>query len=300
MVKKAKDIENQKTLGLLALLATALLWSFLGLLGKVALQNGLHPFTSAFFRTLFAATAFFLHCTITGAIRIAVKDAFILVLYGAWGIGVYYSCAQYTILHSGAAMDIILQYTAPFWVTLFARFLFHEKIVSLQRLALFLTATGAFFVCLSGGSLQEEPSLLGISTGLVSGICSATLFPVTRVGQKKYQAPTIFFYMLLGGCLYLFTLTHLLSIPFPAMTTPLLLSTGTMGLACTYGAFLCFAYGIRRIGLVEAVITSGVEPVLSVFWVWLVFNEQFPPIGWIGSIMILVSVFTVNYAKRKP
>ncbi len=127
MVTKAKIFENQKTSGLLALLATAILWSFLGMLGKFAMQNGLHPFSSALLRTLFATAAFFLHCLITGAVRIAVKDAFILGLFGAWGIGVYYSFAQYTILHSGAAMDIILQYTAPFWVTLFARIFFMRE-----------------------------------------------------------------------------------------------------------------------------------------------------------------------------
>ncbi len=166
-------------------------------------------------------------------------------------------------------------------------------------MALFLTATGALFVCLSGGSLDEAPSLCGIATGIVTGICYATHYPFTRVWQKKYRAPTIFFYMLLGGCISLFFLSGILSIPFPAMTSPRLLSTGTMGLVCTYVAFLCFAYGIRRIGLVEAVVTSGVEPVLSIFWVWLFFNEHFPPIGWVGSFLIVVSVFTVNYAKRK-
>ncbi|MBQ7607995.1 MAG: EamA family transporter [Desulfovibrionaceae bacterium] len=291
-------MQNQRTFGFLALLVTALLWSFLGLLGKIALHNGLDPFTSAYFRTLFAAIAFFLHCACTGALRVPVKDAATLALFGAWGIGVYYSCAQYTILHSGAAMDIILQYTAPFWVTLFARLFFRETLVSRQWVALFLSALGALLVCLSGGSIQEAPSLAGIATGIVSGICYASHYPFTRIWQRKYGAPTIFFYMLLGGVLYLSLLTGFLSPSLPKMTPVLWLSTGAMGLACTYCAFLFFAYGIRRIGLVEAAITSEAEPVLSIFWVWLIFNEHFPTIGWAGSFLILFSVFITSLGKK--
>lgn len=47
-------------------------------------------------------------------------------------MGVFYAATLYAIKLSGAAMAVVLLYTAPVWVAMFSRFLFHEPITTRQ------------------------------------------------------------------------------------------------------------------------------------------------------------------------
>ncbi|MBQ7584770.1 MAG: EamA family transporter [Desulfovibrionaceae bacterium] len=283
----------------MAIILTALLWSFIGLLSKFCLQSGMQPLQSAYYRSFFGLIAFLLHSLFLGQLRIPFKDALKLMSFGAWGIGVYYSFAQITIELAGAAMDIILQYTAPFWVVIFARIFFNEVLTKLKFLALSIAFIGTLSVCLSGGSLPTEAPILGIITGLVTGLCYASHFPFTRFWQQKYPSGVVFTYMLAGGSLALALVNHFnQSLSWP----PNLSSFGalvTLGLACTYFAFLTYGYSLRHIGLVQAVIISELEPVLSMFWVWLFFGESFSALGWGGSFLIILAVLLLVVWKEE-
>ena len=288
--------------GTIFIVLTAVLWSFLGLISKYCMAHGMTPLHCAFWRCLFGFAAFFLHCAFAGLLRIPARHILILMLFGVWGIGVYYTCAQYTIQLVGAAMDIVLQYTAPVWVAIFARLLFSERLNRVKTVSMALAAAGAVCVCLSGGSLPQATTAgawAGIATGLVTGLCYATHYPFTRWWQTRYPSAIIFTWMLAGGTLALFIVTqcsHPLSLDFPVHVW---LACAATGVLCTYLAFVCYGAALRRISLVQAVITSELEPVLSMLWVWLFFGECFSLIGWLGSALIILSVFILGLAGRQ-
>ena len=73
--------------GMFWIVATAALWSFLGLIGKFCLAQGMPPMQCAFWRCVFGGAAFFLHCAFTGSLRIPVRHALLFMLFGIWGIG---------------------------------------------------------------------------------------------------------------------------------------------------------------------------------------------------------------------
>ena len=285
--------------GTLLILATAALWSVLGVLAKYCMAGGMTPLECAFWRCAFGAAAFFLHLGLTGRTRIPPRHALIFLLFGAWGMGVYYACAQFTIKLVGAAMDIILQYTAPFWVAVFARVLFGERLGRTKALAMGIAALGTLFVCLSGGSLPDMDknplAWLGVVTGLVTGLCYATHYPFTRWWQGRHSGPTLFAWMLTGGALALLLANLAVAGP-PRLGHPpgVWCASAATGLFCTYLAFVCYGEALKRIGLVRAVVTSELEPVLSMTWAWLLFGECFRAIGWAGSALIILSVLVMS------
>ena len=285
--------------GTVFILGAALVWSVVGLFSKHCLQAGMDPLQCAFQRAFFGFAAFFVHMALAGQFRIPWRHAFAFALFGAWGIGVYFTCAQYTIRLSGAAMDIILQYTAPFWVAVFARLLFGERLTRIKLFCLVLAAAGTVCVCLAGGSIPGEVSWVGIATGLVSGLCYATHYPFTRWWQKTYPSFLIFAWMLFGGCLVMAGVLGAQALwgASPVRTDfawdVWLASAGT-GVVCTYLAYVCLAEALKRISLVQTVVTSELEPVLAMLWVWLAFGECFSPIGWTGSALIIGAVLLMT------
>ena len=285
--------------GVLWMILTAVVWSFVGVFSKICLAGGAEPVEVAFFRSVFGFSAFYLYDLCTSTEEVSLRDRVLLTLFGMWGIGIYYSLVQYTISLAGAAMDIILEYTAPFWVALFARFLFGEVLRLEKVLSICIASVGTFCVCLSGGSLPEKAPVLGIVTGLLTGLCYATHFPWTRFWQKKYPSRVIFTWMLAGGTLAL-GLGAELGIPVhythPPSVWGALVSMGVVG---TFAAFLCYGKALRYVGLVQAAITLELEPVLSFVWLWFFFGEAFSPVGWFGSFLIICSVLLLSLWRRQ-
>lgn len=282
--------------GTLWMLLTALLWSFLGIISKYCLASGMTPTICAFFRAFFGTLAFAVHCSLTGVLRLQKRHAVLFMFFGMWGIGCYFAFAQYTIQCCGAAMDIILQYTAPFWVALFAWRFFGETLTHVKLAAIGIATMGTICVCCSGGSLPEGFSSVGIATGLASGLCYATHYPFIRYWQRRYPTSVIFTWMLAGGALLLLVVQQPMhsDLCFPPAVW---CASITIGVVCTYLAFICYAKALQHISLVRAVITSELEPVLSMLWVWLAFGENFSPIGWVGSACIILSVLVLTVSR---
>lgn len=285
---------QQKTCnGYVWILLAALLWSLLGAVSKFCQQAGVHPLETAFWRAAIGCAFFVAHAGLTGGLRIRLRDALIFMLFGAWGVGVFFGAMQMAIRLSGGATAVVLLYTAPVWVAFFSRLLFKERITRRKALAVGIALSGTALVCFSGGSLPGKASAAGIAFGLLSGLCYASHYPFYRWWQVRYSTATIYAYMLLGGvaalgCSGPITLTH-------APQTWLWLFA--LGLLTCYLAYICYGQGLKRISLVRAAVTCHLEPVLGTLWVWLFWGENFSISGWFGGALVLGAVLLLTTDK---
>ena len=257
--------------GYVWILLAALLWSLLGVVSKFCQHAGVLPLETAFWRAGIGCVFFLAHAGLTGGLRIPLRHALIFVLFGAWGVGVFFGAMQMAIKLSGGATAVVLLYTAPVWVAVFSRFLFGEHITRRKALAVLIALSGTALVCFSGGSLPGETSLAGIGFGLLSGLCYATHYPFYRWWQSRYSTASIYGYMLLGG-------VAALGIGGPVNIDHAADTWGwrfALGLLTCYMAYICYGQGLKRISLVRAAVTCHLEPVLGTLWVWLFWNECF-------------------------
>ena len=227
---------------------------------------------------------------ICGGARIPVKHALFFCRFGVLIISVFFSSLQISIQLSGAAMAMVLLYTAPAWVAVFSRILFHESFSSRKGIALGLALFGTALVCFSGGSLNAEPSVLGIVCGLISGLCYASHFPFYVWWQPRYSTATLNAYMLLGGALALFPFVDFA----PTRSWTAWANLLALGVVTNYGAYLAYGRSLQSINQVKAAIIGNIEPVLATFWVWLFWNENFSAYGWAGSALVISAVFLLT------
>lgn len=277
------------------IILTAFFWSLVGVLSKVCMAEGVTPLETAFWRAAFGLIFFLGHTVVTRQIAVPPRAAASFILFGVWGIGVFYSVTQYAIKLSGAAMAVVLMYTAPIWVAVISRFLFGETISGRKLGAIAVALCGTALVCFSGGSLPGQHSWVGIACGIIIGMSYASHYPFYRWWQERYSTATIYFYSLVGGlvALYLVSPVHLSHSP------RIWLCLAVLGACTSYFAYLCYGLALKRIGLVRAAVTCYLEPVLSTFWVWLFWQESFTLMGWLGSILVLGAVLLLSLDKSK-
>ena len=106
--------------GYLYVLAAAVLWSLIGLFSKICMEEGLCAAGGGLWRALLGGICF-LPKRASAAGRASREARAVLLPFGKnWSISVFFSSLQISIQLSGAAMAMVLLYTAPAWVAVFS------------------------------------------------------------------------------------------------------------------------------------------------------------------------------------
>jgi len=295
--------KDRRLMGQGAILLCAILWSTSGLFIRLV---DCHPMVIAgsrsFFAVLFllALRLFFPFRKNTAdskavILKTLVKDAPIL---GACGLGYASSMILFVIANklTASANAIMLQYTAPVWAALLGWFFLKEKPRMEHWAAMVLVGLGMFFVFQGGFA---SGSFLGDILALASGVLFAANPVLLRVREDKNPADIMLFSHITCA---------LVSAPFFFLYPPnpgarYFLTVIYMGIFQLGMASALFAYGIRRITAVQAMLTAAIEPVLNPIWVLLALGER-PALSVIagGGIIIIAVVFSSifsNVNKRR-
>ena len=280
--------------GYIYALLAAVLWSFIGPFSKNCLAAGIEPIETAFWRAFFGGLCFMVQTAFCGGLRIPRRDAAVFFLFGGWSVGVLFGALQISIQLSGAAMAMVLLYTAPAWVAVTSRVLFHEAITRQKLIAICIALGGTGLICFSGGSLPGEYSLLGIICGLLSGLAYASHFPFYTWWRSAYSTGTIYTYMLLGGAAFL--------LPFARFSPDKSLEAWgnllALGVFTNYIAYVSLALSLQRIRQIQAAVIGNIEPILATVWVWMFFGESFNYYGWFGCGLVIGAVFLLTIERK--
>jgi DME family drug/metabolite transporter len=272
----------------------AVLWSFIGPFSKNCFGAGVTPLETAFWRALLGALCFAAQTSLSGSLRIPLRDAAVFFLFGFWGIGVLFGSSQLSIQLSGAAMAMVLMYTAPVWVAVASRVLFQEPVSRRKFVVICIALSGTALACFSGGSLPGEYSLPGIACGLLSGLAYASHFPFYTWWRRRYSTSVIYTYMLLGGTVFLLPFSQFTpDKPWEAWGNLL-----ALGVLTNYAAYIALTRSLRRISQIQAAVIGNLEPVLSTLWVWLFFGENFTLYGWLGCGLVIGSVLLLTTERK--
>lgn len=276
--------------GYLYVLAAAWLWSLIGPFSKICLAEGLAPLEVAFWRAVFGGVCFFAQTGFCGDLRIPCRHAVVFCAFGVLGISLFFTTLQISIQLSGAATAMVLMYTAPAWVAVFSRWLFHEGFSYHKTAALGIAMAGTALVCFSGGSLKAAPSVPGIVCGLASGICYAAHFPFYVWWKSRYSTATLYAYMLLGGAVALYPFVEF----SPHYSRHAWASLLALGVVTNYAAYLAYGQSLKLLSPVRVAIIGNMEPVMATLWVWMFWQENFSLYGWVGSILVFSAVFLLT------
>lgn len=273
------------TLGALAVVACAFLWSSAGLFIKLIDWN---PFWIAGLRSLIAGL-FLL------AIVRTVKLAWSWPLLGAALSNAV--CMVLFVLANKlttSANAILIQYWAPVGTALLAWFVLKERLRWEQGAALVGTLVG--LVLLFGGKLGPG-AFWGNVAAFASGLFFALMFLFTRMQKDGSPLQSLLLSHGFAAVLALgLAAFQPLPVPGPASVAAIVaLGVVQIGLANVF-----FSYGIKRVNAVTANLLAVIEPVFNPVWVFLLLGETpgWPTLAGGALIVASVTFATVVGARR--
>jgi len=197
----------------------------------------------------------------------------------------YAGCTIFFVVatkYTTAANAILLQYTAPIWIALFAAWSLGERTTRSDWMIIGVVFVGMGLFFADG---LELTGLLGNIFGILSGVCFAAMTIALRRQKDGSPVESI----ILGNILAFFIgVPAMVGVPLPApIGLAALGALGIIQLGCSYWLY---ARAIRHITALEAVIIPVFEPILNPVWVFIATNEQPTPWALAGGAIVIGAV----------
>ncbi len=293
--------------GYLFIFIAATCWGFLGILGRIAMDEGPAPLDVAFWRAFLGGLFMLIHAAYKRDLRIhSRKDFLSFFLFGLFSIASFFVAYQYAVRDGGAALASVLLYTAPAWVAVFSRIFFGIRFTPITLLAIGMALVGVGLISFSSmtdtnseflvenGSSADLP-IIGIGFGLLSGFLYATHYIVTKKFTVTYSSFTLYGYSSLMAALCILPFTNL------SFDLSIVAWAAIIGIAfvSTYIAYWAYAEGIKRLNPTKAAVLATLEPVVATFAAWAIWGQSFSNVGWIGAILIVFTVIVLLLDDNK-
>lgn len=276
--------------GLLLIMSAAVLWGTVGITTKfiygLAATN---PLSIGFLRLVLSLPVLFAVCWVTQKKRmfkVAVRDLLLMLLVGMM-TAVYQVCYFSAIERTGVAVaTLVTLCTAPVMVAVISVFVTRQRPSAYVLLSLAGALAGtALLVGFQENTVGNGTDKSGIILALGSALGYAVVTLITRKLAGRYHPfQTIAISFCFGALiLFVFASAQGIVLDYPLFGWSLLLYLGAIPTALAYVLFIA---GMRYTTATVASISTLLEPLVATILAWLVFDERFSPMGFIGVVLL--------------
>lgn len=291
-------------------LVAASLFAVNGAVAKVILTSGITPPRLTEIRTTFGFVGLALVLVVLSPdrLRLSKQEVPFLVFYGICGFALVQWLYLVAIHRLPIGIGLLLEFTAPVLVALWARFAWHEPVRGRVWLALGLSVAGLALVAevWSGVTLDG----VGIAAGLAAAVVLATYFLAGERGVSRRDPLSLVCYALLFASLFWAITQPWWSFPFDALHGSMSLhghlATTSVPLWALYawlvvlGTIVPFTLSIgalRHLPATTVGVIATFEPVAAsvVAWVWL--GESLDAAQLVGGAIVLTGIVLAQTSR---
>lgn len=282
--------------GYLAISAAAVMWGIAATVAKILFNKQYEPLILVQMRVTISFAVLFLFFLVTNRRYLAfrVKDIplfFTAGILGVAGSNYFYYAA---IKETNVSTSILVQYTAPIMVMLYATVVQKEKLTIAKLSALVLSVSG---IVLAIGA-YDSAVLKGTGYGITLALLAAVSFTIFNISGKTLTQR----YAVWTGLIYLFGSAALfwsfISTPtdiFNAGYTPddwgIFAMISLISILIPYSLYY---YGLHHIQSSKAIIISTLEPVVAIVSEWLFLGGTMGPIQVVGAVCVIAAIVVLQ------
>jgi drug/metabolite transporter (DMT)-like permease len=291
----------KRLLPYLMIAAGATLWGIIAIFVKGLADYGFGAMEIVAIRVIYAALFLILISLIKYRKQMKlkqIKDINLFIGTGILSVVFFNYCYFTTISQMNISIAVILLYTSPAFVTILSFILLKERLNINKILAVIGTILGCILIAgVSAG--ESEITIIGVLTGLGSGLGYALYTIFGKFALKKYQPFTITLYTFIVAAVFLLPITQLWQKFDLLMNGNVLLYSLGLGFIPTVLAYFIYTWGLEKTEGSKAAVIATVEPVVATFLGVMLYEERLDLIQIAGALLILCSVIIVNVSFRK-
>jgi drug/metabolite transporter (DMT)-like permease len=302
--------DDRTRLGYAMVATAATLFAVNGSVSKVVLDSGLSSLELAQIRATCAAVGLlaFLLLFARTSLRVGRRELVLLVAFGVVGVALVQWLYFVAIENLPVGVALLIEFTAPLFVALFARFVYKERIR--RRI------WAAVALCLVGLAVVVEVwagvafSTVGVTAAL-GGALGLTAYLLMAERERRHRDPvSLTFYGFLFATALWAVVQPLWEFPWEVLddsvslqgnlseqTAPVWALVGFIVVVGTIITFSLLTGALRHIPATRASIVATLEPVIAtgIAWVWL--GQSFGTAQLVGGAIVLAGIFLAQSAR---
>jgi drug/metabolite transporter (DMT)-like permease len=296
--------------GYVMVMAAAALFAVNGTVAKVVLESGITPFRLTQARCLGALIGLGLIALLTRprSLRATRRELVFLALFGVCGVAFVQLFYFAAIKHLEIGVSLLIQYTAPLLVALWARFVFKEQVGRRVWLALGLALVGlSVMVDVWGG---VPLSTLGVVLSFVSAGTFAAYLLLAEHAVGRRDPVSLLVYGFLFASLFWAIVQPWWSFPFDeiaervsllgnleATQAPAWLLVVAIVLVGTIVPFILMVGSLQHLPATTVGMVAMLEPVLGALVAYLWLGETLAAQQLVGGAIVLAAIFLAQTAR---
>ena len=302
--------DERTTLGYAMVATAAALFALNGSVSKVVLDSGLSSLELAQIRSTGAALgllAFLLAFSPT-RLRVSRRELLFLVAFGVVGVALVQWLYFVAIHNLPVGVALLIEFTAPLFVALFARFVYEEPIRRRIWVALILCTTGLAVIVEVWAGVAF--STLGVGAALAGAFALTAYLLMAERERRQRDAMSLSFYGFLFAALFWGLVQPLWRFPWSVLddqvslqgnladhAAPVWLLVGFVIVVGTMITFSLLTGALRHISATRASIVATLEPVIATAVAWLWLEETFGTAQLVGGAVVLAGIFLAQSAR---
>ena len=302
--------DDRTRLGYAMVATAATLFAVNGSVSKVVLDSGLSSLELAQIRATCAALGLlaFLVVFARARLRVGRRELLFLVAFGVVGVAVVQWLYFVAIHNLPVGVALLIEFTAPLFVALFARFVYREHIRRRIWVAVILCIAGLAIVVEVWAGIAF--STVGV-TAAVGGAFGLTAYLLMAERERRQRDPvSLSFYGFLFAAALWAVVQPLWEFPWDVLadtvslqgnfsehSAPMWLLVGFVVVIGTMVTFSLLTGALRHISATRASIVATLEPVMATVVAWLWLEETFGPTQLIGGAVVLGGIFLAQSAR---
>jgi drug/metabolite transporter (DMT)-like permease len=309
-LRPAGQSDDRSRLGYAMVATAATLFAVNGSVMKVTLDSGLTPIELAQIRHTCAALLFlgFLVAVAPSRLRVGRRELAFLIVFGLVCIAFQQWLYLVAIENVPIGVALLIVFTAPLFVALFARFVYREHIRRRVWIAVLLCIVGLALVIEFWTGLAF--SVIGVTAALGSALVLSAYMLMAERERKHRDAASLSFYGFLFAALLWAVIQPLWEFPWSVLgedvslqgnlseyTAPVWALVGFIVVIGTMVTFSLLTGSLRHISATRASIVATFEPVVAtvVAWAWL--GETLGPAQLVGGLIVIAGILVAQSAR---
>ena len=280
--------------GTLLTVVAGIAWGLSGTSGQYLMAHGISALVLTNLRLLIAGGILMLLAYATAKDRMLAflkdrKSLLSLLIFALIGLFLNQFAYLTAIQETNAGTATVLQYVCPVGILIYS--CIKDKVApTLGEIVSIILAIGGTFLIATHGQLDQlSMTPAGLFWGLFSALTYALyiILPISLI--KKWGSSLV-----IGEGM---VIAGLVALPFTGVlqaNIPTSLDFAGIILIGTVFAYTAFLKGASLIGPVKSSLLASIEPISAVFFAFLIMNEQFYPIDFLGMAMILIAVTLIS------